>query len=224
MLMRGPLHVVLMSLFVIAVALPLGAQTVPGTRLRATGGAGVSLGDGSPSLALDAALSYDLTRLFAVEFDLMYARNLAFTLDLCPPPLVCILGGHMPVKGRTVALLASARLASPVWRRVRVYALAGAGAAHVRQRHASAPQAGGATTGSAPAGQVVVPIELTRSNLAPAFSGGGGVQVDLSPRCVIGVDVRSLHVRDEEATPARFIVPAGTLDTLRVGARVSWRF
>jgi hypothetical protein len=49
-------------------------------------------------------------------------------------------------------------------------------------------------------------VERTRSKVTPAFSFGGGLTVPLSHRLAVGVDVRSLHLRDEKANADRFII------------------
>jgi opacity protein-like surface antigen len=94
--------------------------------------------------------------------------------------------------------------------RVRPYALAGVGLAHLRQRYRVGPS--------------VDSVELTRSSRALALSVGGGLEVQISDRLAFGVDVRARHLFDEEAPLDRFIMPAGTLRTLRAGSHVSWRF
>jgi hypothetical protein len=177
--------------------------------------AGASLGDGDPALALSAGLGVRLSRRLGLEFELAYARALDFTLDLCPAPLVCVLGGRFPVTGRTVSLVPYLVVELlPPSSRWRVHVLAGVGAGHVRQRYLLDPPFTGAVT----------PVEFTRSSLTAAFSFGGGATARIAPRLSFGVDVRSLHLRDDDARPERFITPAGTLSTLRVGSRVSWRF
>jgi hypothetical protein len=40
----------------------------------------------------------------------------------------------------------------------------------------------------------------------------------------LGVDVRSRHLFDEDPRLERFIVPSGTLSTIRVGLHTSWMF
>jgi hypothetical protein len=70
----------------------------------------------------------------------------------------------------------------------------------------------------------VAPIEFTRSKVALALSIGGGAEVRFGRRLALGADVRSAHIFEEHADPDRFIEPAGTLSTLRVGLRVGWRF
>jgi opacity protein-like surface antigen len=178
--------------------------------------AGSSFGDGDTALALSAGLGWRFSPRIGMDIELAYARKLDFTLDLCPPPFVCVLGGLVPVTGRTLSLVPHLVIdLMPDGRRVRVYVLAGAGAGHVRQRYVIGPP----LTSSLPE-----PVEFTRSNTTVAFSFGGGSAVRISPRFAIGADVRSLHLGDEEAGPDRFITPSGTLSTLRVGSRISWRF
>jgi opacity protein-like surface antigen len=203
----------LVSIVSLALAAPVAAQSGTETRRYASGTAGASFGDGKTAPAFSAALGFEVTRRLAVEFDLAYARKLDFVLDLCPTPLVCVIGGQVPVTGRTVALTTNLMVDLPsAWRRVRPYVLGGVGAGHLRQRYFP----GGATGSEGP--------ELTRSKMALAFSVGGGAEVQITRRLAVGADVRWAHLLDEEATPDRFIVPAGTISTLRAGSRVSWRF
>ena len=66
--------------------------------------------------------------------------------------------------------------------------------------------------------------EFTRSNLTPVVSFGGGTVFNVGRRFAAGVDVRSLHLLDDEADESRFITPAGALSTVRMGARIVYRF
>jgi hypothetical protein len=111
------------------------AQTGGETRY-ASGTAGASFGDGETAPAFGAALGFRMARRFGVELEIAYARKLDFTLDLCPPPLVCVVGGLCPVTGRTVSFLVDlvVDLPSP-WRPVRPYALGGVGVGPLRQRY-----------------------------------------------------------------------------------------
>lgn len=178
---------------------------------------GVSLGDGEPAPAISATLGW-YARHLGVEFELTYARKLDFTLDLCPSPQVCVIGGKIPVTGRTVMLIPHLvfDLASPA-KRVRPYVVAGVGFGHLRQWYDVNVNAGG---GGGEGGEV----QRKRSKHAAALSFGGGIAVQASRRVALGVDVRSVRLFDDEASPERFIEPAGTLTTLRVGARASLAF
>jgi opacity protein-like surface antigen len=189
----------------------LGSRTSHG---RASGTAGASFGAGGIAPSFGLALSYWPSRRVGIEFELAYSRNLEFTLDLCPAPLVCILGGQLPVEGRSLSLVPHLVLEPTTWERVHPYAVAGVGLAHLRQRY---------TVGSV-TDTLVVPTEFTRSKRALALSIGAGVEVQVTRRFALGVDVRSRHLFDEEARLDRFIIPAGTLNTLRVGSHASWQF
>ncbi len=197
------------------VAAPLHAQSGDELKRDASFTVGASFGDGETALASSAALRFRLASRVGLEFELAHARKLDFTIDLCPAPLVCVRGGQFPVTGRTVSFVPHVVVELlPQSNRLRVYAQAGVGVGHVRQRYfLSEPP-----TNENPEG------ELTRSNVVAAFSFGGGAMIAMSRRSGIGVDVRSLHVLDEEAPAGRFITPDGMLNTLRVGARISWRF
>lgn len=204
------------SLVSLAIAPPLRAQGREEPSRRASFTAGASLGDGETALALSAGLGFRLSARLGLEFELAYARNLDFTLDLCPAPLVCVVGGQLPVTGRIVSLVPHLLIELlPVSRRFHAYAQAGVGAGHVRQRYVFGPP----FTRS-----FAEPVESTRSNPVAAFSFGGGVTVQISRRLAMGADVRSLHLFDEEAKLDRFIMPSGALSTLRVGSRICWRF
>ena len=91
--------------------------------------------------------------------------------------------------------------------------LAGVGAGHVRQRYFLVPAFFSADR-----------PEFTRSSLTPVVSVGGGADFSIARRFAAGVDVRSLHLLDDEVDDSRFITPAGTLSTIRVGARIVYRF
>lgn len=204
------------SLVSLAIAPPLRAQSREEPGRRASFTAGASLGDGETALALSAGLGFRFSGRLGLEVELAYARKLDFTLDLCPAPRVCVIGGQLPVTGRTVSLVPHLLIELlPVSRRLRAYAQAGVGGGHVRQRYFFGPP----LTDSL--GELV---EFTRSNPAVAFSLGGGVTVQITRRLAMGADVRSLHLLDEEATTDRFIMPSGALSTLRVGSRISWQF
>jgi opacity protein-like surface antigen len=175
---------------------------------------GASFGDGNTALASMLGLGFAWASRLGVEIEVSHARKLDFTIDLCPPPRVCIVGGHFPVTGRTLSLVPQLAIRlMPASSRVQLYALAGAGVGHIRQRYFLTPPS---TDADRP--------ELTRSSLAPALSVGGGAAVSVTRRLAVGVDLRSLHLRDDEGEKARFIMPAGWLDTVRIGARVAWRF
>jgi hypothetical protein len=164
--------------------------------------------------ALSAGLRFRLSDRLGLEIEGAYARKLDFTLDLCPPPLVCVRGGQLPVTGRTVSLVPHLAIELvPPSRRRRVYAQAGAGAGHVRQRYFTTPSTSGADG-----------VELTRSSVTVALSVGAGAMVRISRRFALGADVRSLHLFDEAAPVERFISPSGRLTTLRVGSRISYEF
>jgi opacity protein-like surface antigen len=200
----------------LAIARPLRAQNreEPGRRVSLT--AGASFGDGETALAVSAGLGFRFSARLGLELELAYARKLDFTLDLCPAPRICVLGGQLPVTGRSVSLVPHLVMELlPMSPRLRAYVQAGAGAAHVRQRYFSGPL----VTDS-----FVQPTEFTRSNMAVAFSFGGGATVQFSRRLAAGADVRSLHLLDEEATADRLITPSGALSTLRVGSRITWQF
>jgi hypothetical protein len=199
-----------------AIAAPLNAQGQQDLRRRAALTAGASLGDGETALALSAALGFELAARLGFEFELAYGRKLDFTLDLCPAPRICVLGGRLPVTGRTVSLVPHLVFdLVPASRRLQAYVQAGVGAGHIRQRYFFGPP----VLASIPESP-----ELTRSKAVLAFSAGGGAGFRLSRRLALSADVRSLHLFDEAAVAERFITPSGTLSTLRVGARVSWLF
>ncbi len=161
---------------------------------------------------MSAALGFRFSARAGLEFEAAYARKQDFTLDLCPPPRVCVIGGHLPVTGRTVALIPQLTIdLLPAAHRLRAYVQAGGGAGHVRQRYWFPARGADA-------------VEHTRSSLVPALAYGGGVAVRISSRLAVGADVRCLHLLDDSAELDRFITPSGTLTTVRVGSRVSWRF
>lgn len=197
----------------LATVIAAGAQGLEQRRRAASFTAGASLGDGETALALSAGIDLRLSHRVGLAIEADYARSLDFTFDLCPPPLVCVRGGQFPVTGRTVSLVPHLVFELlPSARRVRAYAQAGVGAGHVRQRYfldaVPGPEA----------------VEFTRSSTALALSIGGGVSMKVSRRLDVGIDVRSLHLLDNDAEAERFITPAGAPDTLRVGARIRWRF
>lgn len=174
--------------------------------------AGASLGDGNTALASAVGVAIRVAPRISIAVELAHARKLDFTLDLCPPPLVCIRGGQLPVTGRTVSLVPHLAIdLLPESQRLRVYAQAGAGLGHVRQRWFDGALSGDRT-------------EFTRSSTTPATSFGGGVAVAVAGRLAVGVDVRSLHLFDREPELQRHITPAGRLSTVRVGAQVIWMF
>ncbi len=206
-----------MVLAVILCEAPVGAQG-PEERYgrRASLMSGASAGDGGTALALTAALGFRLADRVGVEFELTYARKLDFAIDLCPPPRVCIIGGQVPVTGRTVSLLPQVTFELlPASSRLRAYAQAGAGAGHLRQRYWFP----GPSKGSPGA------VEFTRSSLSIAVAYGGGFAVRVSRRLAVGGDVRWLHVLDDEPPPSEWrITPSGTLSSVRAGLRSTWRF
>lgn len=210
----------MLSLCLLATAVPVCGQGGE-ERGRASGSAGVSLGDGGVAPSFGAALSYWPTRHVGVEFELAYSKNLEFAIDLCPAPLVCVLGGQFPVKGRSLSLIPHLVFESRPWRKFRPYVLAGVGIAHLRQRYTVV---GPEIVGGQVVETLLVPVEFTRSKRAFALSVGGGVDVRISHRLGLGVDIRSRHLFDEESRLERFIVPAGMLSTVRVGSHASWVF
>jgi hypothetical protein len=191
---------------------PLGAQAGQAAGRHASFSAGASFGDGEAALALSATVGFPLFSRLGVEFELAYARQLEFTLDLCPAPRVCVIGGQFPVTGRTVSLVPHLVLELlPASRRLRAYVQAGIGAGHIRQRYFLYPA-------------LPTSVEFTRSSSTIALAFGGGATVQIARRLDLGADVRSLQLLDQAASVDRFITPSGTLNTLRIGSRVSWRF
>jgi hypothetical protein len=192
---------------------PEQSHEKPGPRASFT--AGASLGDGETALALSTGLGFRFSARLGLEFELAYARKLDFTLDLCLSTAVCVRGGGLPVTGRTVSLVPHVVIdLVPGSRRLGAYAQAGVGAGHVRQRYVDPSLST----------DVVPPVEFTRSNVTFAVSLGGGVTVQIRRRFGLGIDVRSLHLLDDEANADRLIAPSGALSTLRIGSRVSWQF
>ena len=213
--LRRALRVAVISAVTLMHAGPLGAQSREKPDRHASFTAGASFGDGETALALSTGLRFGFLTRVGLDVEAAYARKLDFTLDLCPAPRICVIGGQLPVTGRTVSLVPHLALELlPASRAIRAYVEAGVGAGHVRQRYFSPVSAGSGAER----------VEHTRSSLTLAISFGGGATVQVSRRLAIGVDVRSLHLLDEAASPARFITPSGALSTLRVGSRVSWQF
>jgi hypothetical protein len=209
---RATAFIAAVAIVSLAVAPPLSAQSREDHRRHATFTAGASLGDGGSALALSAGVGVRWSSL-GVEVEIAYARKLDFTLDVCPPPRLCVIGGQIPVTGRTLALVPQLSIQLlPASRRVRVYLQAGVGAGHVRQRYFLGPPFAGTVT------------ERTRSNVTLAVASGGGLTIQISRRMALASDVRALHLLDAAASPEQFIVPSGTLTTLRLGSRVSWQF
>jgi hypothetical protein len=101
----GGLRLAVAATVSLTLAPPLRAQ-VPDDRGRhASLTAGASFGDGETAAALSAAMRFRLSDRLGIEVELAHARKLDFTLDLCPPPLVCVRGGNLPVTGRTISLI-----------------------------------------------------------------------------------------------------------------------
>jgi hypothetical protein len=214
--MTSILRVAVVSAVSLMLARPSGAQSHEQPDTRASVTAGASFGDGETAPALSVGLRFGLSARVGLEVEAAYARKLDFTLDLCPAPRICAIGGRIPVTGRTVSLIPhlALEILSPAGA-VRAYVVAGLGAGHVRQRYFDL---------SVPAASDAERVEFTRSSLTVALSFGGGATVQVSRRLAIGADVRSLHLLDEAANLDRFITPSGALSTLRVGSRVSWQF
>ena len=175
---------------------------------------GASVGDGGTALASTIGLGIRWPSRLGVDVELSHARKLDFEIDLCPSPRVCIIGGRRPVVGRTVSLVPHLTIRlTPASAHMRLYALGGVGLGHIRQRYYLVPPSFDADRS-----------ELTRSNLAPAMSFGAGAAFDVTRRIAIGGDLRSLHLRDDDGEEARFITPAGWIRTVRIGARIAWKF
>ena len=175
---------------------------------------GASFGDGNTALASTVSLGVRWSTRLGVEAELAHARKLDFAIDLCPPPRVCVIGGQLPVTGRTLSLVPHLTVQlMPASNRVQFYALVGAGLGHIRQRYFLVPSS---FDGDRP--------EFTRSKLTPAVSFGAGATFDVTRRFAAGVDLRWLHLEDDEGEDARFITPAGWISTVRVGGRLVWRF
>ena len=175
---------------------------------------GASFNDGGTALASTIGLGGAFSSRLGVDVELSHARKLDFTIDLCPPPRVCVIGGRLPVTGRTLSLVPHLTVQlMPVSNRVQFYALGGAGLGHVRQRYFLVPPSFDGDRS-----------EFTRSQLTPALSFGAGATFAVTRRLAAGVDLRSLHLEDDEGEEAGFITPAGWISTVRVGARIVWRF
>lgn len=206
-----PLAVVLA---ILTLPLPLAAQTTHNLPRQASFTAGGSFGDGNTAVALTVGLGFRLKSRVGMDVELAHARKLDFTVDLCPPPRMCVIGGTFPVTGRTLSLVPHVTFdILPPSQAVRAYVMAGAGLGHVRQRYFLGPPLFGGNR-----------VEFTRSSLTSAASFGAGVTVAIARRLSLGVDVRSLFLFDDRAESDPFITPTGRLSTLRVGSRVSWAF
>ena len=205
---------------VVCLAVALAATTTAGAQERreprrnASFTLGASFGDGNTALASTVSLGVGWSTRLGVEVELSHARKLDFAIDLCPPPRVCVIGGQLPVTGRTLSLVPHLTVQLvPASARVQLYALAGAGLGHIRQRYFLVPSSFDEDR-----------PEFTRSKLTPAVSFGAGATFDVTRRFAAGVDVRSLHLEDDEGEEARFITPAGWISTVRVGGRLVWKF
>jgi opacity protein-like surface antigen len=175
---------------------------------------GASFGDGGTALASTIGLGFAVSSRLGAGVELSHARKLDFTIDLCPAPRVCVVGGRLPVTGRALSLVPHLTVQlMPASSRMQLYALAGAGLGHIRQRYFLVPPS---FDGDRP--------EFTRSKLTSALSFGAGVTVAVTQRLAAGIDLRSLRLGDDEGEEARFITPAGWISTVRLGARIAWRF
>ena len=208
-----PLKAVVCLAILFAAAGSVSAQEGRRVERSASFTMGASFGDGRTALASAVGAGARWSNGIGVDVELSHARKLDFTLELCPPPRVCVIGGRVPVTGRTLSLVPHLTVHLLASRRLRLYALAGVGAGHIRQRYFLVPSIFG---GERP--------EFTRSSLTMAVSLGGGAAFAPARRFGVGIDVRSLHLFDEDGEAARFIEPAGVLGTLRVGARAVWSF
>jgi hypothetical protein len=145
---------------------PLHGQGQQEYRQAGSFTAGASFGDGDTALALSAGLVFRLADRIGLDVEAAYARKLDFALDLGPPPRLCVIGGQVPVTGRTVSLVPQLVVhVLPQSRRLRAYLQADIGAGHVRQRYLSGFPFTGAPDER---------VELTRSRLTLAISFGGG--------------------------------------------------
>jgi hypothetical protein len=211
---RPTLRALLCLAVIVAGAARLSAQERRVLERNASFTLGASFGDGGTALASTLGLGIGWPSRLGVDVELSHARKLDFAIELCPPPRVCIIGGQLPVVGRTVSLVPHLTIRlTPASPHLRLYALGGVGLGHIRQRYYLLPAPFGADR-----------PELTRSNLATAMSFGAGGTFDVTRRIAVGGDVRSLHLRDAEGEETRSITPAGWITTVRVGARIVWRF
>ena len=89
-------------LLMVLAGAPLHAQSGDESRkhaARASFTTGASFGDGETALGLAAALGFRVGDRLGLEFELAHARKLDFTIDLCPPPRVCVIGGQLARHG-----------------------------------------------------------------------------------------------------------------------------
>src|SRR3989337_1608888 len=103
--MTSILSVAVVSAVSLMLTRPLAAQGREKPDTRASFSAGASFGDGGTAVALSAGLRFGFSTRFGLEVEAAYARKLDFTIDLCPAPRICVLGGQLPVTGRTVSLI-----------------------------------------------------------------------------------------------------------------------
>jgi opacity protein-like surface antigen len=204
---------ILMSCLIVP-SLAAGQPAEHGPRLG--GVVSGSFGDGGPAPTVGISAGYRFTPRLALEVDTSYMPGLDFgDFPACPPggvcaagaPLVQIIGGTFSLRGRAAALSVNVVSELPLrTRRIRPYAVGGAGVAQVRreQQHN------------------FLALRSTTTSTGPMVTMGGGVDFLVWRGIAIGVDLRYQHVFEEDRFGRADI--ERNLSLTRVGSSVSYRF
>jgi opacity protein-like surface antigen len=177
-----------------------------------------SLGDGGPAPAVGVTATIRVTQTLRFEVNGSYRPDLDFgQIPLCPPDAACILASetslglfragaynvHARARSATVSLVTDLPIRFGA---VQPYVAAGGGLANVRRELRDTE----------------LPNALTRTSTDPMLTVGGGVDVPLTDRIVLGLDARFERVFSEQQFD-RPDMPKD-LNLTRVGVVVRYRF
>jgi opacity protein-like surface antigen len=190
---------------------PAAAQT-PESGLRLGGIVSASFGEGQPAPGLGVSAGYRITPRLGVEVEAAYVPDLDLgTVPLCPPGAYCALGtfraGSYAVHARALSLTVNLRANLPFrTQAIQPYVSGGAGVGHIRRDLRD--------TG--------LPFHLAVKSTGPLVTGGGGVDVALSNRVVLGIDLRYQRILEEDQLQRSDI--GHNLNIARLGSSVNYRF
>ncbi len=222
------IHTLLAAFLALSVATPALAQRSGG---RASGLFGGSFGDGGSHVAAAASAGYRVTRHFGFEIEFGYVPRIRLN-DIAPPPLFQAVTaptrskGQIPIpvdftfdsSAREFTFVSNFVVEFPTaldW--FRPYVLAGGGLASLRRTQTiHIPEILSNLDEIRALGiDVTLPtftVRQTETDLA--LDAGGGLEFGLGRSLALSGDVRYFQI----------LAQAGDVHTVRVGARISYRF
>lgn len=169
-------------------------------------------GEGQPAPGVGLSAAYRLTPRLGFDVESAFVPDLDLGIvPLCPPTDFCALAlfraGAYSVHARAASLGAHVTAKLPLMgRAIQPYISGGGGVGHVRRELRD----------------TTVPFRTAVKSTGPLLSAGGGVDIPLSNRLLLGVDLRYQRIVEKDRLGRSDI--GHTLNMARMGTSVSYRF